>query len=313
MQSDIAGAVRGPGFLCDAIPLWYYRSLCRADILTMIKSILSVLYLTSLFAQPHSTAQPHVYPGRAGLTLVAIGKDGLALASDGEQLNADGTTSEVQKIFPIGKTAAVVLAGEVSAQDPVTRPVREEFNAARITELWLNAHPDATFESASRDLSALMLEGANRFFSKRNPGRRAAMYKFALLFVSYSDGKPSISGTRYFMPAAMGKPMRTEAISSASKSGEMWIFGLVKVPQELLTGNSAALKKYKADPAINGFRSSHPDQLSAQGLLPVFEVVLQAAESTAGKKFDPGRGVIGPPNRLATITADSGFSWGKKQ
>lgn len=278
----------------------------------MIKSILVLLCLGTLSAQPRPAAQPHLYPGRTGLTLIALANDGFALASDGAQLNADGTTSEVQKIFPVGKTTAAVLAGEVSAQDPVTRPVREEFNAARIVELWLKAHPDATFEIARRELSALILEGANRFFSHRDPGREAGRYKFALLFVDYAGGKPSISGARYFMPLASGKPVRTEATAAAVRPGEMWIFGLVKVPQELLAGNSAALKTYKADPAIRKFRSSPRDQLPAQDLLAAFDVTLQAAESPQGRKFDPRRSVIAPPNRLATITGSSGFSFGKK-
>jgi hypothetical protein len=278
----------------------------------MTKSIVLLACLTTFSAQSRSTAQPHLYPGRTGLTLVAVAKDGFALASDGAQLNADGTISEVQKIFPIGKTAAVVLAGQVSTQDPVTRPVREEFNAARIVELWLNAHPDATFEMAKRDLSALISQAADQFFSQRSFGREAGKYKFALLFVNYADGQASLSGSRYFLPAAEGKPMRTEAVSAVPKPGEIWMFGLVKVPQELLTGNSAALKKYKADPAVSKLRSSHRDQLSAQDLFSAFEMVLQAAESPEARKFDPGHSVIAPPNHLATITGSSGFSFGKK-
>jgi hypothetical protein len=277
----------------------------------MTKSIVLLACLTTFSAQSRSTAQPHLYPGRTGLTLVAVAKDGFALASDGAQLNADGTISEVQKIFPIGKTAAVVLAGQVSTQDPVTRPVREEFNAARIVELWLNAHPDATFEMAKRDLSALLSQASERFFSQRSFGREAGKCKFALAFVNYAEGQASFSGSRYFLPSAEGKPMRTEALSAAPKPGEIWMFGLVKVPQELLTGNSGALQKYKADPAIGKFRSSHADSLSAQDLLAAFEVALQAAESSEGRRFDPGRSVIAPPNRLAIVSA-SGFSFGKK-
>ena len=278
----------------------------------MIKSIFVLVCLTTLPAQPHPAAQPNLYPGRTGLTLIALANDGFALASDGAQLNADGTISEVQKIFPIGKTGAAVLAGEVSTQDPVTRPVRQEFNASRIVELWLNAHPDAGFETARRDLSAFIAQAADRFFSQRTPGREAGKYKFALLFVNYAAGQASLSGSRYFMPATEGKPIRTEAISVAPTIGDMWMFGLVKIPQELLTGNSAALNKYKADPAISKLRSSHRDQLSARDLLSAFEVALQAAESSDGRKFDSGHSVIAPPNRLAAIAGDGGFSFAIK-
>lgn len=278
----------------------------------MIRPILLVLCLTAVAAQPRPTTHPHLYPGSTGLTLMALANDGIAVASDGAQLNADGTISEVQKIFPIDKTGAAVLAGQVSTQDPVTRPVREEFNASRIVELWLNAHPDASFEMAQRDLSALILQAANRFFSKRHFGAEAGKYRFSLLFASYAGGQASLSGSRYFIPAVEGQPMRTEAISAAPRIGEMWMFGLVKTPQELLAGNSAALKRYKADPAISKFRSADPDRLSAQDLLSVFDVVLQATESPEGRKVDPGKSVIAPPNRLATITEKNGFSFGKK-
>jgi hypothetical protein len=277
----------------------------------MTKSISALFFVTILLAQPGPVSQPHLYPGRTGLTLIAVAKDGLALAADGAQFNADGTVSEVQKIFPIGKTGAVVLAGQVSVQDPVTRPVREEFNAARITELWLNAHRDATFDTASHELGTLILQAANRFFSSRNPGRAAGTFKFAVLFVNYADDKPTLLGARYFMPAAPRKPMRTASITAAPHPGEIWIFGLLKTPQELLTGNSTVLKKYKADPAMVKVRASR-SQASAQDFLSAFDVALQAAESPEATKSDPGRSVIAPPNRLATITVNDGFSFGKK-
>lgn len=277
----------------------------------MTKSISALFLLTTLLAQPAPAPQPHLYPGRTGLTLIALAKDGFALATDGAQFNADGTISEVQKIFPIGKTGAAVLAGQVSVQDPVTRPVREEFNAARITELWLNAHHDATFENASQELSALILKAGNRFFSTRNPGRAAGTYTFAVMFVNYADGKPTLLGARYFIPAAPRKPMRTVSISATPLSGDVWIFGLVKTSQKLLTGNSVALKKYQADPAMVKARASR-SQVSAQDFLSAFDVALQATESPEGKTSDPGHAVIAPPNRLATITVNAGFSFGKK-
>lgn len=278
----------------------------------MIRPILLVVCLAAVAPQSRRPVQVHPYPGRTGLTFIALGNDGLAMASDGAQLNADGTISEVQKIFPVGKTGAAILAGQVSSQDPVTRPVREEFNASRIVELWLNAHPDASFEMVEHDLSALILQAANRFFSRRKPGAEAGKYRFNLLFVSYAEGHVSLSGSRYFMPAAQGQPMRTEAISAAPKIGEIWMFGLVKTPQELLAGNSEVLKKYKANPAISKFRSANRDGLSAQDLLSAFDVLLQATESPEGRKFDPVKSVIAPPNRLATITESNGFSFGKK-
>lgn len=273
-------------------------------------SMLFLLCFTTLFAQPHPVPQPHLYPGRTGLTIIALAPDGFALAADGAQFNADHTTSEVRKIFPIAKTGAVVLAGQVSTQDPVTRPVREEFNASRIAELWLNAHPDASFDDAARELNATISKSADNFFSRRNPGRAAGSYRFALIFVSYGDGNPVLSGTRYFMPSSSGKPMRTKKITSAMVPGEVWIFGLAKVPEELLTGTSSSLKKYKAQPAITKIRSSRA-RLSAQDSLAALKGVLEAAESLQGKAFDPGRSVIGPPNRHATITISGGFDSGK--
>jgi len=274
-------------------------------------SMLFLVCLTTLFALPRPVAPPHQYPGRTGLTIIALAQDGFAVAADGAQLNADGTTSEVQKIFAVSKTGAVVLAGQISTQDPVTRPVREEFNASRIAELWLNAHPDTTFEDATRALAATISKSANDFFSHRNPAREAGSYKFAVIFVSCADGKPALSGMRYFMPSSSGKPMRTEQIAAAAAPGELWIFGLAKVPEELLTGNSNALKKYKAQPAIARFRSSGV-QLSAQDCLSALDEVLKLAESPQGKTFDPRHSVIGPPNRLATITAASGFALSSK-
>lgn len=268
-----------------------------------------LLCLTALSAQSRPHAQPHLYPGRTGLTLIALGDNGFAVAADGAQLNADGTVSEVKKVFQIGKTGAVVLAGNVSLQDPVTRPVRGEFNAARITELWLNAHPDVTFEIASRELSTVISQAGGHFFAHRSPGSQAA--KFTLVFLDYEGGKPSFSGWRYFMPTAAGQPMRNEKITPAMQPGEIWMFGLVKLSQELLTGNSRAVKALKDHSSIAKIRSSRAER-SAENFAAAFDAMLRAAESPQGGKFQSARAVIGPPNRVATITEERGFAFLEK-
>ncbi|HSM85694.1 MAG TPA: hypothetical protein VLT16_06060 [Candidatus Limnocylindrales bacterium] len=274
--------------------------------------VIVVASLGMLAAQPRPTGHlNHVYSSRTGLTLIGFGRNGVALAADGAQYNADGTLSEVQKIFPIGKTGAVALAGSVSVQDPLGRAVREEFNAARISELWLKAHPDASVDSAGRDLTAVVSKAADAFFSKRNPGKQAGHYKFSLLFIGWAENKPVLSGTRYFMPSAAGKPMRAETLPASPQPGEVWVFGLTRVEQELVSGKSSSLKKFKQEPMLEKLRSSGGNEFSAQDYLQVFQTVLQAAESAEGKKFDPGPSLIGPPNRFATITSD-GFAWGMK-
>jgi hypothetical protein len=245
------------------------------------------------------------------LTLIGLASDGFAIAADGAQLNADGTVSEVKKVFQIGRTGAVVLAGNVSVQDPVTRPVRGEFNAARITELWLNAHPDVTFENASRELSSVISQSGGHFFAHRNPGAQAGRARFALIFLDYAGSKPSFSGWRYFMPTAAGQPMRTEKMSSALHTGATWIFGLVKLPQELLTRNSSAVKALKDQSSIAKIRSSRTER-SAEDFAAAFDTMLRAAESPQGHKSQPARAVIGPPNRVATIIEKRGFAFLEK-
>ena len=278
----------------------------------MMKLIALFLSLIATGLQPHVTPHPpHLYAGRNGLTLVGLAQDGFVVAADGAQLNADGTTSEVQKVFPLGKTGAVVLAGKISTQDPVTRPVREEFNAARVAELWLKAHPDSTFDTANGELTSLISESANRFFTQRKPGRGAGAYNFTLLLLNYADGKATLSGFRYFTAAIDGKPMRIERIDSVPNRGDLWMFGLIKVPQEILAGSTASFEKIKGDTAVAKFRSAGMYQLPARDCAAVFELVVQAAETSEGRKFDPGQAIIAPPNRIATITA-SGFSFASK-
>lgn len=270
-----------------------------------------LLCLTALSAQSRPFAEPQVYPGHTGLTLIGLATDGFAIAADGAQLNADGTVSEVKKVFQIGKTGAVVLAGNVSVQDPVTRPVRGEFNAGRITELWLNAHPDVTFENASRELSTVISQAGGHFFAHRNPGAQAGRARFTLIFLDYAGSKPSFSGWRYFMPTAAGQPMRTEKISPAMQPGEIWMFGLVKLPQELLTRNSSAVNVLKDQSSIAQIRSSRAER-SAEDFAAAFDTMLRAAESPQGHKSQPARAVIGPPNRVATITEKRGFAFLEK-
>src|SRR5438045_7442347 len=112
----------------------------------MLKFMFPIILLSSL-ALVAQTNNLHVTPGKIGMVLVAASSDGVAVATDGAQFNADGTSSEVQKLFQVGKQGAILLAGNVSIQDPVDRPVREEVNVARIAKGWLDSHADATMET----------------------------------------------------------------------------------------------------------------------------------------------------------------------
>ncbi len=276
----------------------------------MLKRILLLIFSCTLLAQPHPSASPdHLFPSRNGLALLYLAQDGFALAADGAQRNADGTLSQAQRIFQLGKTGAVVFAGKSSVQDPVGRKVREEFNPERITAVWLESHPDASIEQSTEQLGNLITTAANHYFPSRMSPRDAGQYRFAVVFVGYSDGKPFFRGTRYFLPSTAGKPMRAQTVPAALQLGELWGFGLLKAEQELRSGHGPYLKTYKEEPPVKTFRSADRASVSATDAVHYFRSVLEATESAEGKKLDPAPGLIGSPNRFATITQENGFSW----
>jgi hypothetical protein len=276
------------------------------EIVFVVVALMSISILSS--QSPKTASSVHVFPGRNGIALIAMGQDGFALAADGAQYNADGTISQTQKILQVGKMGALVFAGKSSQQDPVTLAVREEFNPLRIATPWLEKHPDVSIDTASRELGAILSEAANKYFSKRVTPKDAGKPAFSAIFVGFANGQPFINGNRYYLPAAPGKELHAEPINAAPTPGEIWMLGLTKVAQELMTKNSAALTKFKADPAVAKLRGAKPAELSAQGYASAFNTVLNGVESAEGRKFDTGPALVGGPNRIATITSKEGFA-----
>jgi hypothetical protein len=282
----------------------------------MLKVITCITCCTFLLAMPQEQEKEKARPVHApqpsvGLTLVTRTGDGFALAADGAQANADGTLSQVQKLFPVGKNGALVLAGTVSIQDPVDRPVREELNVANIADGWLKGHPDADIKTAAREIKAQIADTATKFFAKRQLGAAPGKYAFAVIFVGFANGKPWSFETRYFIPAIKGKPMRAEQTLRVLAPGEIQVFGSSKVEQELISGTSAALKEFKAEAPIRRFRSQRSRKPTLQDYLDLFDVILRASESEQGKTLTSGRLTAAPPNRFATLSATDGFMWGK--
>jgi hypothetical protein len=279
----------------------------------MLKVIACLICYSALLAVPLEDERPvRVTQSSAGMALVARTGDGFALAVDGAQANADGTLSQVQKMFPAGKNGAAILAGNVSIQDPISRPMREEVNVATIAGTWLQAHPDADIRSAAREINSEIARNTTKFFSTRDPGTEKGKYAFAVIFAGFDQGKPWLSPTRYFMPVAKGSPMRTQPVPGTIPSGEIRVFGNSKVEQELLSGNSAALKSFKAEAAVKTYRSRPAAERTLQDYVNVFDVILRAAESEEGKKLTGGNASAAPPNRFATVTVKDGFAWSKR-
>jgi hypothetical protein len=286
----------------------------------MSKFILPVVCLLSLLAsageqerarereREHKTV--HVTVGHGGLVLIAVAGDGLAIATDGSSFNADGTVSLADKLLAVGGRGALALGGTVSIQDPIGRAVRQEVNVSRLAAAWLQAHPEIGIEAANRELNAAIASAVTKFFATRDPGPEANRHQFDVIFAGFIDGKPSILGTRYFLPKTRGGQPRTEPISAPAKTGDLLAIGPVRVKDELLTGKSAALGAFKTEAPVAKFRSSKPEDLSAQDFAGLFDVVLRAAESEEGKKLETGGAIVAPRNSFAVVTT-GGFEWKK--
>lgn len=276
----------------------------------MHKLIICFACITAVLLPMQAARQSgRVFPANMGLLLLARADDGVALAADGAQVNADGTTSQTQKIFAVGKSGAVALAGTTVFQDPVNKPVRSQVDASAVAATWLEAHPQVTIDAAERELTKTLLDKLNQFFSTRSPGANSGTYKLAVIFAGYADGKLSLKGTKFLLPAVKGKPLRTEPIPGEPAAGEMWAFGAVRVEQELMSGSSVSLKKFKGEPSLQKIRSAQSGNASSADYINAFDTILRATESPEGKKFAGGNAVVAPPNKFATISAKDGFAW----
>jgi hypothetical protein len=275
----------------------------------MHRTIIALACVTALFAQPRPQSKRlKQFGGNTGLVLIASARDGWAVATDGAQVNADGTISRAEKLFPVGKNGAVAIAGSVSIQDPVGRPVREELDVPGIVTTWTNSHPDASLEAGVREITETVSRESNRFFSARAPGKAGGSFKFALIFVGYSDQRPVIAGTRYFAPIAKGKPPRVEAITASADPGSIFVFGPGAVAAELLTGKSPALKNFQSSEPIQTYRSSSLQSLAANQFSQVLLTVIQATESRQDKARSRGI-AVSPPNKAAIVSQAQGFAW----
>jgi len=241
--------------------------------------------------------------------MVAQTGEDFVVASDSAVLNADGTLSSVQKILPVGKNGALLVAGLVSLQDPVSKPVREEVNISRIAASWLSAHPEADIRTAREQINSQVLAALAKFFSVRNPGTEANQYRFTLIYAGFLNDKPVCNAIRYYLPAARGKNPRTENLFMELEASEARIFSGSRAVPELLNGKSHGLGEFKAAPAMQKLRNSGTQGLQTEDYLQIFSAILGAAESDEGVKLDSGRAVISPPNKFATITRKGGFAW----
>lgn len=250
---------------------------------------------------------PQRVPARVGLVLIASAQDGFALAVDGSSLNADGRVSQEQKLFQLGKQGALALAGAVSIQDPVGGRMRGEVNLARIAAAWVAAHPDADLESANREVNAAIAGELNKFLATRDPGAARGTFKFGVIAAGHGADQPLLITTRYFMPAAKGKPARAEQTSATTKPGDLRIFGSSAVPAEILSGKNAAFKAFRDDPSVAKLHSAQKASLTAHDYVGLFDAILQAAESAQGRKLDGKRAIVAGPNHFATLTSTAGY------
>jgi len=252
---------------------------------------------------------PHVVPAKVGMVLIGASSQGFALATDGSSLNADGRVSVEQRLFQAGKNGAIAIAGSVSIQDPLGRKVREEVNIGRIASGWLTEHPDSDLQTVDRELNAAVASAMNKFLSTRNAGANAGKFQFGIVAAGFADGKPTLIATRYFMPMAKSKTIRSERTSAVAQPGEIWIYSQSAVPSALMAGRSNSLEQFRNDPAVKKFHSSQNPVLTEKDYLVLFDRILQASESEQGKKLDGKNAIVAPPNRFATVTSTAGFSW----
>lgn len=223
----------------------------------------------------------------AGLAVLARAGDGFALAGDGAQLNADGTISQTQRVFQVGKNGALLIAGTTSFQDPVNKPVRRQVDVSAISARWLDAHRDADLNTAEQEITAQVLNGLKAFLPARRKSASTAATKLrvVLIFAGYVNGQPLVKGTKFRVAGVRSGPVQTQAISGLPRTGEVWAFGVSAVEPELAK-------------AVKGRNDSAADYAKS------FDTVLKTGEKTQSKRV-----VMGGPDKLAIVSEGEGFSW----
>jgi hypothetical protein len=223
--------------------------------------------------------------------------------ADGASANADGTVSEVQKIFRVGKHGAILFSGATSIQDPVEWPVRQQLNIVRIAKVWLDAHPEAEISTASHEINAAVSQATTTFFSQRKPTSDATQHRFSIILAGFIDGKPRILRTSYRTSLESAAPLADTSSGEASLDA-ISMFGEDGIAQRLLRGDKGELRKFQDEPSLIKFHS-RPKEMSSQDFLSLFDLLLRASESPAGKQAHLGS--IAPPNRFATLSLENSF------
>jgi hypothetical protein len=239
------------------------------------------------------------------LVLVAYTRGTFVFGADGASANADGTVSEVQKIFPVGKNGAILFSGATSIQDPVERPVRQQLNIVRIAKTWLDAHPDADLPTAGHEIYRAVSQALTTFFAQRDPGIEAGHDKFTIVFVGFVEGKAVVMTTAYGIPRK-GAVARTQTASDQATPGRIWMFGQSDVAERLLRGDRGPLEKFQAEPGPVKYHT-HRDKMTDSDYLSLFGTMLRASESAEGQQAHHGLGPVAPPNRFATLTVKDGL------
>jgi hypothetical protein len=240
-----------------------------------------------------------------GLVLVAYTRGTFAFGADGASANADGTVSEVQKIFPVGKHGAVLFSGATSIQDPVERPVRQQLNIVRIAKIWLDAHPDADLPTAGHEICDAVSHAVTTFFAQRDPGIEAGHYKFTIVFAGFVEGKAVVMTTAYGIPLK-GAVARTQTASDEATPGRIWMFGESDVAERLLRGDDGLLKEFQAEPGPVKYRTDR-EKMADSDYLSLFGTMLRASESAEGRQARHGMRPVAPPNRFAILTVEDGL------
>lgn len=246
------------------------------------------------------------YSEHGTLILAVHTQDGFALAADGATLGSDGRIRETQKIFPVGQSGAITFVGYLAVQDDA-QP-QERVDVLEITNRWLSSHPKAEIEQANAEINSLIQIAFTKFFASRNPGKEAGTQKFRVVSFGFQNGRALAMRTKYFLPERAGNSMRTEQTNDLPEN-KVLALGKWKVQEELMGGTSSALQTFKAESAVQKFRTSPSKVLSLGDYINLFDTILRATESEQGKAFDSDPAIAGPPNRFALITPKRGFYW----
>jgi hypothetical protein len=250
------------------------------------------------------------------LVIVGVGKDGIAVASDGKMCPPGGTKCKaVEKIFPFGQKGAVGFVGNVTGEVRRGDDLIASIDVLKITKDLSPKTADMDVEGAFDAIISAVGDKLEAFMAQVPDSEQGSTKPiFRIVVAGYSSNGPIVWWAKFY-----GKNRERDSHHlvdqkrDSVKPGDLFTSGKWLVSEELLQANADLLRIFNNEPPAvrvrDAISTGKRSSLTSQDFLEWSDVCLRATESPEGQNYDQDPAVVGPPNRFGVITSSAGLRW----